>query len=121
MPSRHGRGRDATHTEARAGWKASAREFPGEASHEHVIAGVDRGAVLQRDDLDVAVKAGVDLPLVAGTYLREGRALRCGAEAREVQAVARRHAVAAEVGDHVAGGLAGGEHEGVVAAVAGEQ
>src|SRR5262249_1720281 len=60
-------------------------------------------------------------PPFGGTGLGESRTLRRGPETGEAQAVAGRGAIAAEVGDRVAVRLAGGEHESVVAAVAGHK
>src|SRR5687767_10623163 len=62
----------------------------------------------------------MDLPL-SGIELQKRRALRRGAEADEAQAIACRRAIAGEVADRVAVGLAGSEHERVVAAAPGER
>ena len=81
---------------------------------------MDRRSVAEGDDLIVAVEARVDLPLIARADLGECGALRGGAEADELQRVARGRAIADEVHDGVAVGLPGMEHEGVVAGIAGD-
>src|SRR5262245_47902114 len=87
-----------------------------ETLDEHEVAHVHRGGVGEGDHLVVAVKSGVDLPL-GGVELGEGRALRRGAEAQKLEAVATRSAIAGEVEDRVAIGLAGSEHEGVITGI----
>src|SRR5262245_36470793 len=85
-------------------------------STEEIVVDMNRGAVVERDALVVAVEPGVDLPLIGGADLREGRAARGGAEADKLQGVADASAVAGEVVEDVAAGLAGAEDEEVVAA-----
>ena len=60
----------------------------------------------------------MDLPLVGGADLAQGRALRRSAEAAEHQEVPLVRLVAVEVGNGRAVGAAGEEHEGVVAVAA---
>src|SRR5436305_1463075 len=74
------------------------------ASREDAVGGVHLGVVRERDDLVVAVEGGMDLPLVAGADVREGRALGRGAEAEEAQVIATARSAAVEVGDHIAVG-----------------
>src|SRR5215510_5852577 len=79
------------------------------------------GTVVQRDGLVVGVEPGVDLPLVGGADLQEGRAAARGAEAGELEPVAQRSAAAVEVVEDVAVSLTGVEDEQVVAAHAVER
>src|SRR5262245_14519360 len=90
-------------------------------SYEDEIAGVHRRAVLQRDQLVVVAGPGGVLPRVRGAGLREGGAACRRAEAGEAEAVAHACAVAGEVADGVAIGLARREREGIVATISGEQ
>ena len=77
---------------------------------------VDRRGVAERDDVVRGAAVVVDLPVRRVDVGEAGTR----AVADEVERIARRRAVAGEVHDGVAVGLADVEHEGVVAGIAGE-
>src|SRR5262245_34153119 len=82
-------------------------------SHEHEIALVDRGAVHERDDLVHGAAVVVDLPM-RRVDVGEGRTRPV---ADELERIARGSAVAGEVENQIAIGLADTEREYVVTGV----